>query len=308
MALFTYRRDSFRRLPAERPSMEVGTLRRRFIDLSMGRVAYLRHGAGAPLLLLHGIPTSCRLWEPLLGTLGERYDCIVPDLLGLGQSVPDASADLASPGQAAMLVELLDALGVGETLLVLHDQGGAHGMQLMRRAGDRVRAVAFCDVVCYDNWPVPVISLLMRLGRAGWPARALAALGLLQWSMERVFPLPQTVTRGRLPGPLVNDWYTALDAGGKHFEDWLRYVTSQSPQWTLEAVPTLQAWQKPALVVWAAQDEFLPLSWGIQLARELPTAPDAPVLLPFAGHFWQAEVPATGARVLREFLDAVPLR
>ena len=61
----------------------------------------------------------------------------------------------------------------------------------------------------------------------------------------------------------------------------------------------------PALVLWAAHDLFLPVSWAVKLARDIPGAPDDPKLLPFAGHFWQAEVPREGARVIREFFDGV---
>ena len=59
--------------------MAVGTLPRRTAQLACGNVTYLRHGEGPPLLLVHGIPTSARLWEPLLGDLGEHFDCIVPN-------------------------------------------------------------------------------------------------------------------------------------------------------------------------------------------------------------------------------------
>lgn len=41
-----------------------------------------------------------------------------------------------------MLAELLDHLGIGETFLVLHDQGGAHGLRFLEAHGARVRAVA----------------------------------------------------------------------------------------------------------------------------------------------------------------------
>lgn len=294
-----------KQLRPESPTMAIGTLERRTAELSTGSVAYLRHGRGRPLLLVHGIPTSCRLWEPLLGLLGESYDCIVPDLLGLGRSVPAPSADLSSPGQAAMLVELLDRLGVGETFAVFHDQGGAHGMELLRRSGDRVRAVVFTNVVCYDNWLVPAIDLLVRLARPRWPIRFLARTGLLQ-GMLSLFPLPQTVVRGPLPKALVDDWDYPLDAGGAALEEWMRYVVSQSNRYTMEAVPTLRAWTKPALVLWGAHDRFLPVSWGVRLARDIPGASDDPKLIPFAGHFWQAEAAESGARAIREFLDAIP--
>lgn len=284
--------------------MPVGTLPRQQASLSCGTVSYLRHGSGPPLLLVHGIPTSARLWEPLLGALGQHFDCIVPDLLGLGRSRPTPEADLSSPGQAAMLVELLDALGVDETLLALHDHGGSHGQQLMVHWPERVRAVAFCDVVCFDNWPVPVVDLMAKMAR--YPA-AMAWLwrsGLLKVPMRSVFPLPQTVARGRLPDAMIDDWFYALETGDG-VEGWCRYVQSQSDRWTRDAVPTLENWKKPAHVFWATDDRFLPPSWAVRLARTVGSADDRPTFMPNAGHFFQAEIPVTAAEELIRFFRAV---
>lgn len=290
----------------EQPSMAIGTLPRQRVSLPCGEVTYLRHGSGPPLLLVHGVPTSARLWEPLLGDLGRDYDCIVPDLLGLGQSRPNAGVDLSSPGQADMLVQLLDALGVDQTLLVLHDQGGAHGMQMMERAGERIRAVAFSDVVCYDNWIVPAIAVLMAFAKMPRPLGVLGRTRLAEIPFTKVWPFKQTFVRGPVPPALADDWFAQLRAGGPDLDAWCRYIVAQSPRYTIDAVPTLNAWTKPAFVMWAGHDIFLLPSWGARLAADLPTAPNDPVLLPFAGHYYHADVPRTAARVLGDFLMTVP--
>jgi len=286
----------------EAPSPPLGTLPRQTIALSCGEVAYLRHGSGPPLLLVHGIPTSARLWEGMLGALGERFDCIVPDLLGLGRSVPAPGTDLASPGQADMLAQLLDALGIEQAALVCHDQGGAHGQQLLVRHPQRVSQVVFADVVCYDNWPVPAVVMLGAMSRAPAVLEVLGRSRALETAMQWTWPLPQTVHRNRVPQALLDDWFWALRQGGPALESWRNYVTAQSHRWTQEAVPALRAWDRPAAVVWAAEDHFLPASWAARLAEDLPTC-GPPVLLPFAGHFFQAEIPQTAARVLLEQLS-----
>jgi pimeloyl-ACP methyl ester carboxylesterase len=288
----------------EAPTPAFGTLQRLTAQLRCGEVSYLRHGSGPPLLLVHGIPTSARLWEGMLGALGEHFDCIAPDLLGLGHSAPAPGADLASPGQADMLAELLDALGIDTVALVCHDQGGSHGLQLLVRHGARVERVVFMDVVCFDNWLVPAVALLVGITRA---PRLLGALGrsrALETSMRLTWPLPQTTHRAPLPAALIDDWFRALRTGGEPLRAWAEYVAVQSNRWTLEAVPALEAWDKPAAVVWAAEDRFLPVSWATRLAETLPTA-GPPVLLPFAGHFFQTEIPQTAARVLLDQLGAV---
>ncbi|MGH3562885.1 MAG: alpha/beta fold hydrolase, partial [Mycobacterium sp.] len=227
-----------------------------------------------------------------------------PDLLGLGRSVPNPAADLSSPGQATMLAQLLDALGIDQTFAVFHDQGGSHGQQLLKHHGARIEAVVFTDVVCYDNWLVPVISITVWLAKRGL-IPALGRLGLLQMTLK-LHTLPMTIVRGRFPTALAEDWFYALRKGGQPQRDWIRYVIAQSPRWTLDAVPTLQAWTKPTRVIWAAQDYFLPPSWGVRLARDIPGSPDDVKLLPFAGHFWQAEIPQTGAAAILEFFDGLP--
>lgn len=302
--MLTANQKPLRRLRPEAPSMPIGTLPRRYLELDCGRVAYLRHGSGPPLLLVHGIPTSCRLWEPLLGMLGEHYDCVAPDLLGLGRSSPNAEADLSSPGQAVMLAQLLDALGIDRTGAVFHDQGGAHGQQFLKHHGARIDAVVFTDVVCYDNWLVPVISITDWLARHGL-IPVVSRLGVLP-KVLMLHTLPMTIVRGRFPAALTDDWMSALREGGQRQRDWIRYVTAQSPRWTLDAVPALRAWTKPTRVIWAAQDRFLPVSWGVRLAHDIPGSPDDVTLLPFAGHFWQAEVPQTGARAILEFFNQLP--
>lgn len=285
----------------EAASPAFGTLPRHTIRLACGEVSYLRHGSGPPLLLVHGIPTSARLWEGTLGPLGQHFDCIAVDLLGLGRSAPAPDADLASPGQADMLAMLLDALGIETTALVCHDQGGSHGQQLLVRHRERVSRVVFTDVVCYDNWLVPAVAMLGTMARAPGVLEALGRSRVLETAMRHTWPLPQTVHRGRLPGALIDDWFWALRRGGQPLADWERYVGAQSNRWTLEAVPALKAWDKPAAVVWAAEDRFLPVSWAARLAEDLPTC-GPPVLLPFAGHFHQAEIPRTTGRVLAEQL------
>lgn len=301
--MLTANRVPLRQMQPETPSMAIGTLERQYIDLDCGRVAYLRHGNGPTLLLVHGIPTSSRLWEPLLGMLGEHYDCIVPDLLGLGRSAPKADTDLSSPGQATMLSQLLDGLGIDQTYAVFHDQGGSHGQQFLKRYGARVKAVVFTDVVCYDNWLVPMISITVWLARHRL-IPLLASIGLLQFILKR-HSLQQTIVRGRFPAALAEDWFAALSQGGQLRRDWIRYVIAQSPHWTLDAIPTLQSWTKPARVIWAAEDCFLPPSWGVRLAHDIPGSPDDVKLLPFASHFWQAEIPQTGARAILEFFDGL---
>lgn len=299
--MFTAYQKPLKNFEPEASTTPWGTLHRQFVDLPCGRVSYLRHGRGAPLLLVHGIPTSCRLWEPLLGALGEHFDCIVPDLLGMGRTTPQHGADLASPGQVTMLTQLLDAFEIPSARAVFHDQGGAHGLQFLNLHPERLEAVLFTDCVCFDNWLVPAVAAMMKLGRAGlmpFFARTRALQTLLAH-----YSLPRTVTRGSFPIALQEDLFYALNQGGEALQHWTAYVTAQSPRWTQDTAQIAARWRKPAHVLWAAHDLYLPPSWGVQLAQAFTATQCELELLPFAGHFWQAEVPLSGAAAITRFFQ-----
>src|SRR3954466_1934222 len=116
--------------------------------VSMGRVRLselaleLRdEGSGPPALLLHGFPTTNRLWDgviPLLREAGLR--CIAPDLAGYGLSdSPGGEPGMAR--QAGWLAELLDVLGVGAALVVAHDVGSAAAQILFATEPSRARGL-----------------------------------------------------------------------------------------------------------------------------------------------------------------------
>jgi epoxide hydrolase 4 len=102
-------------------------------DLS---VAVRRLGEGPPVLALHGFPQTSACWAPLADRLGSRFEFIMPDLPGLGDSDPVASADMAKVGDH--LIHLLDELGIDKVALVGHDFGGAVAWSLGIRHPERI--------------------------------------------------------------------------------------------------------------------------------------------------------------------------
>jgi len=48
-------------------------------------MAYLEAGAGDPIVLLHGNPTSSHLWRNVIPHLAGLARCLAPDLIGIGE-------------------------------------------------------------------------------------------------------------------------------------------------------------------------------------------------------------------------------
>jgi haloalkane dehalogenase len=125
-------------------------LAKKTVDVRNARMAYHQRGEGAPVLLLHGNPTSSYLWRDVLPELEGCGRLIVPDLIGMGDS-----AKLPSPDNNTYRFtthrDYLDAfvdavVGPSESLvLVLHDWGSALGFDWANRHRDRVRGIAYME-------------------------------------------------------------------------------------------------------------------------------------------------------------------
>jgi len=142
-----------------------GTPRKRFVEANGLRMAYVESGAGAPIVFLHGNPTSSYLWRNVIPHVQHLGRCIAPDLLGMGDSARlEGSADGAYSFQrhCEQLDALLDRLGVdNDVTFVLHDWGGPLGFDWARRNPERIRALAFMEtfVVTQDDTNTPAQAL-----------------------------------------------------------------------------------------------------------------------------------------------------
>lgn len=125
------------------------------------RMAYVEEGTGAPIVLLHGNPTSSYLWRRVIPHLTDHGRVIAPDLIGMGDSDKlDGTGDdrYRFVEHRRYLDALLDHLGVTEDVtLVVHDWGSGLGFDWANRHRDAVRGIAYMEAivrpVSWDDWP-----------------------------------------------------------------------------------------------------------------------------------------------------------
>ncbi len=118
-----------------------------WLDVGPGRLHYVDEGEGRPLVMVHGTPTWSFLYRRLVRTLRERYRCIAPDNLGFGLSDKPAGASYRPEDQARRLARLIEALGLKEITLFVHDYGGPIGLAYALDHPDNVRSL-----VLFNTW------------------------------------------------------------------------------------------------------------------------------------------------------------
>jgi pimeloyl-ACP methyl ester carboxylesterase len=100
---------------------------------------YEIHGAGEPLLLLHGAFGAIDLWGPILTTLAEQHQVIAVEFQGHGHTADIIDRPLGYEQLADDVAAVLDHLAIAKADVVGYSMGGTTGLQLAIRHPARVR-------------------------------------------------------------------------------------------------------------------------------------------------------------------------
>jgi haloalkane dehalogenase len=123
-------------------------------------MAYVDEGAGDPIVLLHGNPTSSYFWRNIIPHLSGLGRCIAPDLIGMGDSdmLPRSGPESYTFVEHRKYIDaFLDAVGVTQNVfLVIHDCGSALGFDWANRHRDSMKGIAYMEAILpmsWENWP-----------------------------------------------------------------------------------------------------------------------------------------------------------
>src|SRR5260370_32550463 len=101
-------------------------------------MAYVEHGEGDPILLLHGEPTWGYLYRHMIPPLAKAGRAIAPDLIGFGRSdKPAAPHAYSYKSHVRWLRGFIQALDLDRITLVCQDWGGSLGLRVLSQMPER---------------------------------------------------------------------------------------------------------------------------------------------------------------------------
>jgi pimeloyl-ACP methyl ester carboxylesterase len=256
-----------------------------FDDLQISRsgLAFRRCGAGAPVVLLHGIPGSSASWEGTVAHLADRLDVVVPDLLGFGGSTrPEGLAELHAAAQARAVHDLVTELRLFHPVVIGHDFGGPVALMLRKLRPSAVSALGLLAANAFTDTPIP-----LPLSPVTWPAVGPAYARLLFSGLGL----------GAMLRSGVGDGATVLDAathlGDARQQAATRTIFAGSLQQLAGLYRPIEEQLRsvavPAFVGWGDRDPFFSVDHGRRTARE---AGGDFHLYEGAGHFLPQERPS----------------
>lgn len=278
----------------------------RYVDVFGSRMHYIEAGPAdaAPVLFLHGNPTSGYLWRNIIPHVAQHARCIAPDLIGFGQSDKPALA-YRFEDQVRYLDAFIEALGLPRVTLVIHDWGSALGLNWARRHPARVAGIAMMEFISpvksWNHWPEAIRPLFQAFRTPGVGEELVldqnvfiekvlpgaVARGLTEAEMQHYrAPFPDRASRQPMlsfPRDLPIEGQPAdVVASCQAYMDWLK----------TSAMPKLLFWATPGILVTPGD--------AARYAREWPstTAVDIGAGL----HYLQEDQPDLIGRTIAEWL------
>ncbi|MCH7718362.1 MAG: alpha/beta hydrolase [Chloroflexi bacterium] len=99
-----------------------------------------------PIVLLHGLSSMCRIWDPLARAFQDRYRIIALDQRGHGDTSWPAGADYSTDDYVADLEALVEAAGLDRFVLVGLSMGGMNAIAYAARHPERVTHLVSVDI------------------------------------------------------------------------------------------------------------------------------------------------------------------
>ena len=261
------------------------------------RMHALAAGAGAPLLLLHGLLGAAACWQPAMRLMARSARVYAVDALGIGQSERVRGLDAGLLASARRLCLWLDAHGLDKVDLVATSHGGAVAMRFAASFPERVRSLVLhapANPFCSQSRP-QIRFAGTPVGRrlAHWlPA---APAWVHSAALTRMYGDPRRLRTGSL-----EEYVDSLRVPGT-----VEYVLAVLRNWVPDMAalaPMLPRLRRlRLLMLWGAHDRAVSLASAERLRAVLR----APLeILPGVGHLPFEEAPELFAeRVLRFLVE-----
>lgn len=258
------------------------------------RWAALGPADAPPVVLVHGTPFSSYVWRAVARTLAREHRVYVWDLAGYGASEMRQGQDVSLAAQGRVLTELLGHWGLARPAVLAHDFGGCVALRAHLLHGARYARLALVDPVALAPWGTATYRLL------GAHAEVFGQLPAdLHEALVREY-VSSASHRGLHPAVLdrlVAPWCTA--EGQPAF---YRQIEQNDQRYTDEIQGRYGELDLPVLICWGADDTWLPVARGHELAAAIPGAELR--LIEGAGHLVQEDAPAELTGELARFLRA----
>ncbi len=271
-----------------------------FTDVGGVKYHYLHvPGNGETVVLIHGFGSSTYTWEGVLPYMArEGLNLYAVDMMGFGWSDKPKGAAYDPASLMEGVNAWMDKMGISRATVVGNSLGGEVSLLLAGRHPDKVARLVLIDPRVYLKTR-PFIVRLAAMPGAGFLSRLVFGKGMVRDNIEAVFYNDSLITEDR-----VQSYYDRLRSeGALAATTAIARSTGKQPTAEVEGLPPKIT--APTLVVWGADDAWIPVEHAYRLKKEIPNA--RLFIIEQCGHVPQEEKPQVTAKVLADFVLGRPI-
>jgi pimeloyl-ACP methyl ester carboxylesterase len=262
-------------------------------------------GGGPAFVLMHGFPDNLRIYDDLIPHLTKAGRRVVAfDFLGFGASDKPVEASYSFEQQRGDLAAVIQALGLGQVVLVAHDSSGIATVNFAIEHPYKVASLCILNSA-YDNSPLNVWpEMIVLFADPALKALALAVAQspaqfgwLLKWQQqkfEELMPADQRLHFEQFMAPLIADNFVVQPGSGPAFMQMGAQFYEELKR-NSARLHLVRALDLPAKVIWGELDPYLNVAMGRERASHFKNGSFHPVP---AGHWLQSDMPQRVAELM----------
>jgi pimeloyl-ACP methyl ester carboxylesterase len=260
-------------LPAYRyRSSQLGTART--VRVTAGEIRYFEQGTGPCVVFAHGWLANANLWRKVVALLADRYRCIVLDLpLGAHGAPVSPDADLSPPGCGAIILDVIEALGLQDVTLVGNDSGGAYSQIGVAARPERIGRLVLASCETPDDvFPPPPFTGLRNAAQSiDFLKQALQGLRSRERRLRpEAFGL---LVKHPVDDVVFDSYALPVLEDDRILHDVGKAMRTASEVHVQRAGEKLIAdFHKPVLLAWSPEDPVFPIAHARKYAAALPNA------------------------------------
>ncbi len=270
----------------------------KFLEIDEMQVHYRDEGKGFPIVLVHGTGASLHTWDAWTKELTKTNRVIRMDLPAFGITGPNTNADYSIKSYTNFLQKFLKNFNVDKFHLAGNSLGGNIAWNYAAENPEKIEKLILVDASGLPtNKPQPAIFKMAKTPVLSSLFLYVTPKIFIKKNMEEVYADDSKITDA-----LVTRYHKmALRVGNRQaFLDRANMDFKLGAKANLEKLKNIQT---PTLLLWGAQDNWIPLNNGKRMDSIMQNSKLE--VLKNSGHVPMEENPKESLLILKEFLEVV---
>ena len=268
----------------------------KFMEVDGMQVHYRDEGNGAPIVLIHGTASSLHTWDDWTKELIKTNRVIRMDLPAFGLTGANANGDYSISNYTQFLHQFITKINVDTFYLAGNSLGGNIAWDFTAKYPEKVKKLVLIDASGLPiNKPQPWIFKMAKTPIVNSLFLYLTPRAVIKDNMQQVYEDDSKITDG-----LITRYHEmALREGNRQ-----AFIDRAKTDFTLgekAGIEKLKSIQTETLLLWGANDDWIPLDNGKRMDSLLPNS--KLMVLENSGHVPMEENPIESLLILKDFLE-----